>query len=325
MQSNQFSKIIQHTFNVQGEQSTEHVKCWLIGKFRMLHKGHQELINQGQASGQKWGMITFYPSPEHAILKEQNKPFHNFFNLRGFFHQAKTVGASKIHYLIFNHALRTLSYQDFFDYVLLQTLQVEHLIVGEDFRFGYNRQGDIEKLKQLCQQHNIKLQIIPLLADETSNQGQKISTTHIHELLHESKMETANSLLGYPFYIVGKVKHGDKRGRTIDFPTLNIAVPKYGYNLQYGVYVVKIKFIKTDKSELLETEFQGIANLGIRPSFEVKRPLLEVHILDFNTEVYGDIVQIEFLHYMRAERKMSGLEELKQQLEQDKENSRKYL
>ena len=172
-----------------------------------------------------------------------------------------------------------MSAEEFVTELLLKKLGVEHLIVGDDFRFGNKRLGNYQLLQQLAKQHQFELESTHTLTE----QDQRISSTAIRDALADGKMDVAKQLLARPYSISGKVFHGDKRGRTIGFPTANIHLHRCVSPLS-GVYAVKLIL---DEGNDCQTEHQGVANMGRRPTVNGTRQQLEVHLFDFNQDIYG--------------------------------------
>jgi riboflavin kinase/FMN adenylyltransferase len=188
------------------------------------------------------------------------------------------------------------------------------LVVGEDFRLGRGGEGTVEVLSQLGDELGFEVIAVPLLADD----GDRVSSTRVREALVEGEMETVADLLGRPFSLRGPVLHGDERGRQIGFPTLNVGVSADRWLPPNGVYVTR--------AHVGDREFQACTNVGTRPTFEGDaRRLVETHLLDFEGDLYGDVVTIDLLHRLRAEQKFNGIEELTAQIERDLQATRAWF
>jgi riboflavin kinase/FMN adenylyltransferase len=195
--------------------------------------------------------------------------------------------------------------------VLVDTLRAQLIVVGEDFHFGYKRRGNVALLRELGKEHDFEVVPVQLIA-RPDGVAEPVSSTSIRRALAGGQVEVAANLLGRPFSVSGVVVHGDKRGRTIGFPTANIEVPNAMCLPADGVYSGIIK--RADGS----THVCAI-NLGRRPTFfeHADHSLLEAHLLDFDGDLYGERVSVTFEHFLRSERKFEGLESIKTQLQLD--------
>ena len=198
----------------------------------------------------------------------------------------------------------------FIDKVLVQALQVKAVIIGDDFRFGADRKGDFDLLKAHGELHGFEVDHI----DSHCVMDKRVSSSLIREALLEGEFELAGRLLGRPYTISGRVNHGEKRGRTIGFPTANIHLRRAQSPL-HGVYSVTMHSQKYG-------DVPGIANVGRRPTVDGERVQLEVHLFDFDAQLYGEYVSISFQHRIRNEMKFESFEALKKQIERDCEIAR---
>jgi riboflavin kinase/FMN adenylyltransferase len=195
--------------------------------------------------------------------------------------------------------------------VLVDTLRAQLIVVGEDFHFGYKRRGNVALLRELGKEHDFEVVPLQLIA-RPDGVAEPVSSTSIRRALAGGQVEVAANLLGRPFSVSGVVVHGDKRGRTIGFPTANIEVPNAMCLPADGVYSGIIK--RADGSSHV-----CAINLGRRPTFfeHADHSLLEAHLLDFDGDLYGERVSVTFEHFLRSERKFEGLESIKTQLQLD--------
>ena len=215
--------------------------------------------------------------------------------------------------LRFNHYLASLTADAFIQTVLLDGLDVKYLVVGDDFRFGSERNGDFSLLVQAGQRHGF-----PVVNMHTINAGNgRVSSTRIRESLRAGDLAAAEALLGRPYRMSGRVAHGDKRGRTIGFPTANIFLHRAAVPVE-GVFAVQLTGID-------EQPLPGVANVGNRPTVDGTRSLLEVHLFDFDREIYGRHVQVGFLKKLRAERKFASFDKLKEQILLDAGHAREFF
>jgi riboflavin kinase/FMN adenylyltransferase len=214
-------------------------------------------------------------------------------------------------FLKFNKSLQTMSPEIFIEKVL-GSLNIINLMIGDDFRFGQDRKGDFLMLKDWSKSQGISLSKLPTFSIE----NRRISSTWIRETLSLSDFSTTKKLLGRPYTFEGKVVHGNRLGRSIGFPTANIWLPKNNLPIR-GVFSVKISI---DMSE-----FEGIANIGIRPTVGGTSPVLEVNIFDFKKEIYGKRLKVEFVKKIRDEKKFDSLDDLKKQIAKDVNTAKEQL
>ena len=286
-----------------------------IGNFDGVHLGHIEVLNQAKKLSKKFNLplsvLTFDPHPREFFSKNEN-----FFLLQKLSDKTQLLKKNNIDYLIklkFNKLLAELTPEQFVHKVLFESLSLKHIFVGKDFKFGKNRQGDVNLLEILCSKYNIGLTSVNL----KNYDGNSISSTKIRENLKLGKIEKANKLLGRPYMISGLVIEGDKRGRQIDFPTANISLGNL-IRPAFGVYAVLIE-------GLGGKIFKGIANIGKRPTVNDRGILLEVNIFDFNEDIYGKKLFISLINFIREEKKFDGIESLKLQITKDVEISKSIL
>ena len=202
--------------------------------------------------------------------------------------------------------LKNMSGEDFINKVLIEKLGAEMLLCGFNFRFGKNASNSAFDLREYLEPKDIWVRIL----EHLDYKGEPISSSRIRKCIKNGEIEDANNMLGYSFTYESTVENGDKRGRTIGFPTINQRLPEGLVIPKYGVYESRV--------EIDSKIYKAITNIGIRPSFEVEEPISESHIFDFDGDVYGKTAKIELLSYLREEKKFSSINELKEQLENDK-------
>ncbi|GGF96013.1 MULTISPECIES: bifunctional riboflavin kinase/FAD synthetase [Cysteiniphilum] len=277
-----------------------------IGNFDGMHLGHQYIINHVQrlakTNSAKATVVTFEPQPKEFFLKEaaplRITPFRD--KIQAF----KALNIDQVLCLQFNQKLAMLSAETFVKMILVGGLNAQHIIIGDDFRFGYQRQGDFKLLKDLGQKYGFSVESLPSYTlDDT-----RISSSHIRQLLNSGQFNDAAHFLGHSYSLSGRVHHGDQNGRKIGFPTINIPMPTAV--VVSGVYVVNV--------HVHGKTYHGIANIGIRPTVGGRLRLLETHIFDFTHDLYGQYVTIEFLHFVRSEKKFANFDALKAQINDDK-------
>jgi riboflavin kinase/FMN adenylyltransferase len=285
-------KIIRNT-------NLEQLPCVVtIGNFDGVHLGHQALLTEVKKRAHdlklESAVITFEPNPKDYF--SQNKPQTRISSLREKIELFNEIKIDRVHIIKFNQEFSKVTANEFIS-VLIKQLKVKEIVVGEDFCFGRGREGGIKQLSASSMKLNIKNKILM--------DGQRISSTLIRNLLANDKLDQANKYIGRPYSISGKVVHGEKRGRKIGFPTANIHMRHNRPPLK-GVFAVKF-----------QNHF-GVANLGIRPSIKGEKKLqLEVHLLNFSSDLYGQHVSVIFLKKLRDEKKFKSLDELKEQIKLD--------
>lgn len=285
-----------------------------IGNFDGVHLGHQALIERVKERSARLHApalaITFEPQPAE-FFKE--KKVARLTRCREKFENLAATGIETILFLRFNQQLANLSAADFIKKVLVDGLAIEHIIVGDDFRFGRKREGDFAYLQLAGEQYGFTVESMPsVLVD-----NQRVSSTWVRQALEKGNLSQAQSLLNRAYFMVGRVVHGDKLGRQLGFPTANIYLHREVTPVQ-GIYVVRMHGI--DKHPL-----PGVANIGIRPTVGGTRSLLEVYLFDFDRDIYGQTVQVEFCKKLRNEERYSNLDLLKKAIGKDVIKARQYF
>ena len=280
----------------------------LIGNFDGLHTGHQKLFKLAKKYKKKYklniGVLTFDPFPKMFF----NKKLKNF-KISNSNQKLNYLKKYKIDFVIikkFNRQFSKINYLKFIDYFLFKKLKPKYIFVSNNFRFGNKREGNVKKLKSLGKNYNFKI-----INPKPLKKNKKIiSSTLIRKLISKGKIKLANKYLGKNWSIEGEVKVGRKIGRKIGFPTCNIELNNYVI-AKPGVYAVNI-LLKNNKKK-----FKGIANLGFRPTFNQKKLLLEVHIFNFSRNLYNKYLTIEFIDFIRKEKKFKNVRQLKKQINLD--------
>ncbi len=287
--------------------AANHLGCVAtIGNFDGLHRGHRAVIEHVQHQAQLFQLpatvISFEPLPSEFF---RATPQGRIYALRDKLRILQQLNLTQFVCLRFDHALASMPAETFVQQILLDGLKVRYLVVGDDFRFGKGRRGDYHLLQQMGAEAGMQVVDTPTFLHE----DERISSTRIRLALSTAELALANELLGQPYQISGRVRHGDKRGRSIGFPTLNLRVPQH-IALRRGVYAVKV-------FGLGDTALNGVANLGARPTVHGLEDRLEVHLFDFNQQVYGQTVCVQPMTFIRDERKFASFAELKAQIAQD--------
>ena len=281
-----------------------------IGNFDGLHLGHQAILSKIKKSAESTNAktIVFFTEPhasEYFAAKNDAKfqsppricPWREKFRL------LEEFDIDFAFFLKFNSSLRSMTPQAFISDIL-DSVGLNSLTVGDDFRFGANRAGDFELLESWGNSKNVVISNTETFKFE----NERVSSTRIRKALEESNFDLANSLLGRPYTFSGKVVHGQHLGRTINVPTANIWLPKQKLPIS-GVYAVKCN--------LDGVALNGIANMGTRPTVGGKKPVLEVHLFNFNNDIYSKRLKVEFKHKIREEKKFKNLDMLKLQIKDD--------
>lgn len=284
-----------------------------IGNFDGVHRGHQMLMARVREAANRLGLdaavMTFEPHPREFFAQlagDPGKAPHRIANLRDKLQSLAKAGADRVIVEHFNAHFASLSPQDFIEKILVQGLHVKWLIVGEDFRYGAKRAGDISQLLASGRQYGFEVAVLPAVM----NDDIRISSSAVRAALMAGDFKRAEALLGHPYAISGHVTHGQKLGRTIGFPTLNLRVTHQRPALS-GIYVVQVH-------GLGEQALPAVASIGVRPTVDDSgRILLETHIFDFKQDCYGKLVCVEFLKKLRDEEKYVDLPTLTAAIESD--------
>ena len=293
-----------------------------IGNFDGVHLGHQviiqKLIEISSVLEQPSVLITFEPQPNEFFSDPETTPPR----LMRFREKWLTLQTFSLNYLLclpFNKSLADLSAESFIEEILVHHLKVKHVLVGDDFQFGKHRSGNINTLQERGKKFNFTVSHLPTykIGDE------RVSSSNIRSTLQNGDLEKARILLGKDYGIFGKVVHGSKRGRMIGFPTANIFLHRKIAPL-HGVYAVKIKIAATNCGGFL-FPWYGVANIGTRPTVDGTRSLLEIHIFDFDADIYGKSICVEFKKKLRDEKRYHSFELLRQQILNDAKEARAYF
>lgn len=317
-----------------GINGVSNTKCVAtIGNFDGVHLGHQAIIQQVISEAQKRCLpsviIIFEPQPLE-FFKGKDAPAR----LMRFREKYQVLSAFDLDYLFclkFDAGLSKLTAKEFVQNVLVSHLNIDHLVIGDDFRFGGDREGDYQLLCELSKVSGFTVENTqtvlakescdildsncPLEADEIL---QRASSTFVRELLSLGQFAKVEQLLGRPYSFSGRVAHGQKLGRTLGFPTANINLKRVASPLT-GVFAVSLLVKSSGKFT------RGVANVGCKPTVGRFKPSLEVHLFDFNEDIYGEHVEVQFHKKLRDEMHFSDLEQLKQQIKKDSQSARAFF
>ena len=285
-----------------------------IGNFDGLHRGHQAILQRMLAMSRRQNLVTvvmlFEPQPQE-FFQGLNAP-SRLMHWREKVEVFRELGIDYVLIARFNDDFRALTAQNFVDKVI-SPLNCQHLVIGDDFHFGCDRSGDVDFLRNAGQSSGFTVESTSTIAfgDE------RVSSTRIRSAIKQGDFVLAERLLGRPFSISGHIKHGDKIGRTLDFPTANISLKRQVSPLA-GIYTVKVW-------GLGDKLLFGAANVGTRPAVNGKENRIEVHLLDFQGDIYGRLIRVQFCHKLRDETNFPSLEALKVAIANDVQQARDYF
>ncbi|MCI6044681.1 bifunctional riboflavin kinase/FAD synthetase [bacterium] len=284
-----------------------------LGKFDGLHRGHDKLITRTLELGKKGYDTVVFTFDVSPLVKLGTRITRTLLTNE---ERKVLLERKRIDCLIecpFVPELIQMEPEDFIREVLAVQLRAAYVIVGPDFHFGYKRKGTPELLKKLGHRYGFEVEIL----DKEMDEEREISSTWIRETLREGRIEKVNHLLGYPYFVKGKVVHGRQLGRTWGLPTIN-QIPANGKLLPpFGVYA--------SKTYINGEEFYGISNIGVKPTVEVPFAGVETYLFECNENLYGKEAWVEFYHFMRTECKFDSVEELREQIQRDAQAGRNYF
>lgn len=285
-----------------------------IGNFDGVHRGHQAILERlGEAARQyrlPATVLTFEPHPLEYLRPDLAPP--RLTGLRDKLRALRDFGVERVVCLRFGPMLAHMPPESFIEDLLVEALGVRFLLVGDDFRFGQERRGDFGMLETLGAPHGLAVERTATFMVD----GERVSSTWVRECLQRNDLAMANRLLGRPYSICGRVVHGDRIGRTLGFPTANLAFPRARPPLA-GIFVVSVRGLGEPRP--------AVASLGTRPTVNGRKLLLEVHLLDFSGDLYGRHLQVEFHQWLRGEERFDTLAAMQAQIARDAEAAREYF
>ena len=298
----------------------------IIGNLDGVHKGHQSVIKSAKKiaikTDSRLGVLIFDPHPKVYFTKNNN------FLITELEQRIKILKEHDIDYVIvmnFDKKISSMSPNHFCEKILKNGIQMRHIFVGTNFKFGKSRSGDYKYINSFGKKNNFKLNPIKLIKTPSylakKTKCKIYSSSNVRKLISAGKLKHAKSLLGRNFEVVSKIIKGDQRGRTIKVPTANLNIDHY-IKPKYGVYAVEVEI---RRNNLKKKKYFGIANFGIRPTFNKKKAVLEVHIFNFNLNIYNSTLKVSFVDFLRDEEKFSGIESLKKQVKSDILMAKKVL
>lgn len=292
--------------------ASQHVAL-TIGNFDGVHRGHQAMLARLVEAGEDLGLpptvLTFDPHPREFFAPHTAPP--RLSTLRDKLEQFAAHGVTRVHVARFDARLAHLSPAEFIERIMVGALRTRWVLVGEDFRFGRGRAGDLALLRASARTFSVEA--MPMV----QSGGERVSSSAVREALTRGDLERAAEMLGRPYAISGHVAHGDKRGRSLGFPTANVLLRRKPP--LSGIFAARVR-------GLGDAPRAGAASLGVRPTIRPEgRPVLEVFVFDFDDDIYGRRVSIEFLHKLRDEERYPDLTALKRQIGVDVAQAREYF
>jgi riboflavin kinase/FMN adenylyltransferase len=293
-----------------------------LGNFDGVHLGHQAIMSQCVASARAYqvpaAVMTFEPHPREFFSRQADEVKLRRLRLSGFNRKIallERLGIDTLFLVRFNAAFASMPAERFVDEVLHRQLAVKHVVTGYNFAFGRGRGGNTDYLSLRGHQLGFGYTACPPVLDA---RGEVISSSAIRRLLREGDVRQAAQLLGFPYAIEGRVRHGDRRGRRLGFPTANISL-RLLYPPRFGVYAVRVR-VRGHAGE-----YAGVANIGIRPTVGASEPLLEVHLLDQALNLYDSVLEVTLSDFIREEQRFDSLDALQTQIALDCDTARQRL
>ena len=293
---------------------TERRSAVTLGKFDGLHRGHMLLVDRvlelGKQEGLETVVFTFAVPPSSQVAHE---PAHQLLTNEERRLRLENQGMDMLVECPFDEAVMHMEPEAFIREILVEKLHASCVVVGTDFRFGYQRRGDAEMLKTLGASYGFRTEVI----QKAQENGREISSTWIKEELRKGRMETVEHLLGYPYTVREEIVHGRALGRTIGIPTINQVPVKEKLLPPYGVYVSKVR--------VHGQEFYGMTNIGVKPTVRENFTGVETYLFDCGMDLYGEIAEVSLLHFQRREKKFPSVEALQEHLKLDEAEARAFL
>jgi len=280
-----------------------------IGNFDGVHRGHQCLLGMALNSGKPAAVVTFEPHPRTFF-----QPDRPLFRLTPEPVKLKIfarLGLDGVFQRRFSGNLAALTAVGFVD-LLARDLQLSGVVIGHDFHFGRGREGNPARMAELCRERGLDCRIAPAIVEGT----EPVSSSAIRAALEAGDIAKANRLLGYRWFVQAEVRHGDKRGRVLGYPTANMRLPD-DCRLRHGIYAVR--------AMVAGKPVDGVASFGRRPTFDNGAPLLEVHLFDFSGDLYGQVLDVEFVGWIRGEERFDGIAALIAQMDRDSVEAKRML
>jgi riboflavin kinase/FMN adenylyltransferase len=280
-----------------------------IGNFDGVHRGHRYLLDMAVRSSRPGTVLTFEPHPRSFF--QPDTPLFRLTPEPVKLAIFQRLGLAGVFVKQFNAALAALSADEFVQ-LLARDLQLAGVIIGHDFHFGRGREGNPERMAELCRKHGLECLIAPAVVEGS----EPVSSSAIRAGLEAGDIVAANRLLGYRWFVRADVRHGDKRGRVLGYPTANMRL-RDDCRLRHGIYAVR--------ASVGGKVIDGVANFGRRPTFDNGAPLLETHLFSFSGDLYGQIIDVEFVGWIRGEERFDNIEALIAQMDRDSLEAKRML
>ncbi len=289
-----------------------------IGNFDGVHRGHVAVLKRAEEVAARLGrpcaVLTFEPHPADFF-------FHTDTIFRLTPQETKAVALARVGLdgmivLTFDARLAALPAEDFVRDILVRRLGVGGVVAGYDFHFGKGRAGTLAFLVEAGRRYGFAVEIVARIAADSSGSIAPASSTETRRALEAGDVERAQTLLGHPYFVIAEVVHGEKRGRDLGYPTANLRL-HHSVRLRHGIYAVRVR--------IGASWFGGVASFGTRPTFDNGAPLLEVFIFDFSDSLYGETLEVAFVHFIRDELKFESVEALVAQIKDDAAKARALL
>jgi len=286
-----------------------------IGSFDGLHVGHRQLLDRVIAKSRELGVpsivMSFEPTPKE-FFSAANPPAR-LMRFREKFAALEEYGVDIFYCPRFDSAMRSIRSDAFIRQILVHAMNARHIVVGDDFHFARKREGSIDDLLRTSDALQFDVDQVPSIIKD----GIRVSSTAIRSALADGELSRATSLLGRPYRMSGRIIQGRRVGRTLGYSTANVDLRRR-QSAVLGIFAVRV-------SGLEEGYLNGVASVGTRPTFDLVKPLLEVHLFDFDRDIYGEYIHVDFISHIREEKKFDSIDELVAQMNKDTENARSIL
>jgi riboflavin kinase/FMN adenylyltransferase len=286
-----------------------------IGAFDGIHRGHQQLLRRvvdiAAETKRPAVAMSFEPMPKEFFLRE--KPPARLMRFREKYEALAERDIRLFFCPRFDAAMRDISASSFIRQILVHGLNARHLVVGDDFRFARRREGSLDDLRRVGPALGLSVERVPSVIVD----GIRVSSTAIREALADGEAARAAALLGRPYRMSGRIIRGRRVGRTLGYPTANVDLRRR-QSAVTGIFAVRVH-------GLPEGPVDGVASVGTRPTFDLTKPLLEVHLFDFDRDIYGEYIHVDFVEHLRNEEKFASIDDLVAQMRLDEENARSAL
>ena len=286
-----------------------------IGAFDGLHLGHQRLLEHVLTDARRRNLpsvvMSFEPTPKEFFAAD--RPPARLMRFREKYDALKQAGIDIFYCPRFDERMKNIEAATFIRQLLVHTLNLSHLVVGDDFRFARNREGNLEQLRRVSRALEFSIQQVPSVVVD----GERVSSTVIREALWNGEMDRAARLLGRPYRMSGKIVPGRHLGRELGYPTANVNLQRR-QSAVMGIFAVKVHGVG-------DSPLNAVASVGTRPTFAEIKPLLEVHIFDFDEDIYGKYIHVDFIARLRSEIKFDSADALVEQMHRDSAQAREIL